>query len=303
MNPAEPITTDVCEDKPSRATLMSRTASRLLHPLARLCLANGVAFAAVAELLKQAFVQEAAALQPGAPTHGTVSRISTATGLTRREVTRLLTTDVSPPSSKPPVATEVFARWKTDPNHQDNKGAPAVLRRTGPAPSFEALARSVTRDIHPRSVLDELVRLGLVRLDEELDSVSLTSGEFVPRHDAEQMLGFLGDNVGDHFDAAVTNVLQDGGRHLEQAVFADELSAESLDAVRRLFSVQWSNLRDTLVPAISELIESDRLAGRTQDKRIRIGLYTFDESMSPNTNSSGGSSRRTRRRNSAKGPK
>lgn len=299
----KPIISDITEDNPSQALLLAGAISRLLLPLARLCLAHGVAFAAVEEMLKQAFVQEAGALQPGAPTHGTVSRISTATGLTRREVTRLINREVSPPSSKPPIATEVFARWKTDPNYQDSKGTPSDLKRLGPAPSFEALAQSITRDVHPRSMLDELIRLGLVRIDEELDMVSLTSCEFVPRPDAAQMLGFLGDNVGDHLDAAVTNVLQDGGRHLEQAVFADELSSESLEAVRTLFSAQWTNLRDTMVPAISHLIESDRLAGRRQDKRIRIGLYTFDGSMTANTDSSNNHVRRTRRRNSAKGPK
>jgi len=43
---------------------------------------------------------------------------------------------------------------------------------------FEALAQSITRDVHPRSMLDELVRLGLVQHDEDLDSVSLARSEF-----------------------------------------------------------------------------------------------------------------------------
>jgi hypothetical protein len=32
-----------------------------------------------------------------------------------------------------------------------------------------------------------------------------------------------------------------------------------------------------MVPTITGLIESDRLAGRVQDQRMRIGLYTFNE--------------------------
>ena len=70
-------------------TALFRTLSRLLVPIARLCLANGITFATADEVLKRAFVQEANALQPGAPEHGKVSRISTATGINRREVTRL----------------------------------------------------------------------------------------------------------------------------------------------------------------------------------------------------------------------
>jgi hypothetical protein len=253
------------------------TVSRLLAPLARLCLANGVTFAAVEEMLKRAFVQEANNLHPGAPSHGTVSRISTATGIRRREVTRLIQSESPVLPAKPPHATQVFARWTTDPALQDQDGAPCPLKRQGTVPSFETLAQSVTRDVHPRSMLDELIRLGLASYDEANDSVMLTRTEFVPDADARQMLDFLGDNVGDHLDAAVANVLKDGCQHFEQAVFADELSVESIETLRPLVSAQWQALRDALVPTLTELIEADARAGRPQNQRVRIGLYSFTE--------------------------
>lgn len=251
--------------------------SRLSVPLARLCLGSGITFSAVEDVLKRAFVQEAGALQPDAPAHGLVSRVSTATGISRREVTRLTKFVAAVRPTKPPLAAEVFARWTTDGSWRDERGAPLTLNRQGAAPSFEALAQSITRDVHPRSMLDELIRLGVVSHDEELDLVSLTRSEFVPRSDSGQMLGFLGDNVGDHLDAAVANVMHDGNRHLEQAVFADELSSESIDALRPLIMSQWQSLRDAMVPAIDSFIEADRLAGRAQDQRLRIGLYSFTE--------------------------
>jgi hypothetical protein len=276
------------------------TLSRLVAPLARLCLANGVTFATVEDILKRAFVQEADALQPGAPSHGTVSRISTATGISRREVSRLTKTGAPVRPTKPPLATEVFARWTTDPAFRDHNGAPCVLKRQGPAPSFDTLAQSVTRDVHPRSMLDELVRLGLVRHDEESDCVKPVRGEFVPRGDNQQMFGLLGDNVGDHLDAAVANVSGDGSQHFEQAVFADELSAESVETLRPLVTAHWQVLRDALVPALTELIEADRLAGRGQGQRVRIGLYTFTESApdiaAPASESTSRRSRKSTRR-------
>lgn len=255
------------------------TVSRLLAPLARLCLANGVTFTAAEEMLKRAFVQEANNLQPGTPTHGRVSRISTATGIRRREVTRLIKSESSALLTKPPHATQVFARWTTDPALQDQDGRPCPLKRQGTAPSFETLAQSVTRDVHPRSLLDELIRLGLAGYDEPNDSVTLTRGDFVPAGDSRQMLDFLGNNVGDHFDAAVANVLKDGRQHFEQAIFADELSAESIKTLRPLVTVQWQALRDALVPVITDLIEADAAAGREQNQRLRIGLYTFSETV------------------------
>ena len=268
---------DTASDGAFQDAVLAKLVGQLLSPLARLCLANGVPFAAVEERLKQAFVDEANALQPDSPMHGTVSRISTATGLTRREVTRLLKADAPERCVKAPIGTEVFARWTTDPSYLDADGSPRALRRQGPQPSFESLAQSVTRDVHPRSMLDELVRLGVALYDQEQDLVSLARSEFVPRGDSQRMLELLGDNVGDHLDAAVANVLTDGRRHLEQAVFADELSAESIQELRPLLSGQWKLLRDAMVPTITALIESDRDAGRVQDQRLRIGLYSFDQ--------------------------
>ena len=253
------------------------TLSRLLAPLARFCLAKGATFAQAEEVLKRAFVQEANALQPGADGHGMVSRISNATGINRREVTRLTKSDTPERPTKPPVASELFARWTTDPAFRDENGAPGALKRQGPSPSFETLAHSITRDVHPRSMLAELVRMGLARHDADSDSVTLCRNDFVPNCDTRQMFEFLGDNVGDHLAAAVANVVGDDRSHLEQAVFADELSAESIEALRPLIAAQWQALRDATVPAITELIEADRLAGSSQNRRVRIGLYTFNE--------------------------
>ena len=254
--------------------------NRLLVPLARLCLANGISFVIAEEVLKRAFVQEADALQPGAPEHGKVSRISTATGINRREVTRLTQLEAPARAIKQPVASEILARWTTDHAYRNLNGEPTALNRLGSAPSFEALAQSITRDVHPRSLLDELIRLDLVNHDENLDQVTLSRTDFVPKSDSRQMLDFLGNNVGDHLNAAVANVLDDGSSHLEQAVFADELSKESLEALRPLFMAHWNALHEEMVPALSSLIEADKRAGRTQDQRVRIGPYTFTDTTS-----------------------
>lgn len=267
-----------CED-----TALCRTLSRLLAPIARLCLANGITFAIADEVLKRAFVQEASALQPGASEHGKVSRISTATGINRREVTRLTKLEVPERATKQPLASEILARWTTDHDYRSPNGEPSALNRLGPAPSFETLAQSITRDVHPRSLLDELIRLDLVNHDENRDLITLTRNSFVPKSDSRLMLNFLGDNVGDHLNAAIANVLEDGNSHLEQAVFADELSSESLETLRPLVMAHWQALHEKMVPALTSLIEADKLAGRTPDQRVRIGLYSFTDTTADAT--------------------
>ena len=249
----------------------------VLAPLARLALARGLPYAALEEALKRAVVQAAGDVHPQLSPQRNVSRISTATGINRREVTRITQAAVPAAPRGRSVASEVFAHWLSDRAYRDRKGLPRVLPRQGPAPSFEALAQAVTRDVHPRSLLDELLRLKLAVLDEAADSVALLREGFVPSGDRVRMLGFLADNVGDHLSAAVDNVLADGRRHFEQAVFADGISPASMDAVRALVGPQWKALLETLVPPLEKMIEADADIPLVQRRRVRIGLYAFDD--------------------------
>ena len=251
----------------------------LLAPLARLMLARGLPFATVQEQFKQMLVQAADEAHRDLLPHRRVSRISTATGINRREVTRLIQSlrDGDGPArpARRSLASEVFTHWLTAAAYRDRQGTPMVLPRGGRAPSFDTLAREVTRDVHPRSILDELLRLGLARVDPEADTVALQRDAFVPRGDAARMLQFLADNVGDHADAAVANVLGDGHQHFEQAVYADALSAESVTELRSRVGPLWQQLMTTLVPLLEQQVQRD--SGRADaTHRIRLGLYTFD---------------------------
>ncbi len=251
----------------------------VLTPLAQLCTAKGVPIQEVESRLRGAFVQAARQAHPNTGSKPNISWISAATGLTRREVSRHLEQTPSPAAARLSPASQLFTRWLTSPIWHDAPLRPMPLPRQGRHPSFEALALSVTRDVHPRTLLEELGRLNLVRLDKQTDTVYLEAGSFVPRGDWSRMLAFLGHNVGDHLRAAIANVLGDGKQHFEQAIFADELSAQSMETVRQLVSQQWAHLLDVLVPRIEALIEQDREAGRPMDQQIRIGFFTWADSM------------------------
>ncbi len=260
---------------------LQNTLRTLLAPMARLAVSYGLPFSAVEEALKETFIEAArgSLLAQGLPPNRLVSRISTITGINRREVTRL--TSMAPEAARraaPSVASEVFTRWVTDPSLKSPDGGHLPLKRQGSAPSFESLARSVTQDVHPRSLLDELCRLGLASLDEHTDEVSLLSDTYVPGGDRAHMLDFLGANVGDHLSGAVHNVIGKTPRqHFDQAVFADELAEESLAVVRQFVAEQWKQLLAQAVPLLEARIEADKAANKPQTKRIRIGLYSYDE--------------------------
>ncbi len=252
----------------------------LMASVARLAVARGLPCAEVEEMLRLAFVQAAARAHPGLPEHRKVSRISTTTGINRREVTRLVQAaqQARPLPRARSVASEVYTHWRTQPPYRGVDGEPTLLPRLGPAPSFEALAQAVTRDVHPRSLLDELCRLGLAAWDETADTVRQTRESFVAHGDVARQLGFLGDNVGDHLRAAVANVIDGDDRaHFEQAVFADGLSAASIASVRPAVRAQWQALLQALVPALEARVEADATLQPPPRGRLRVGLYTYHE--------------------------
>lgn len=253
----------------------------VLQPLAELCLAKGLTIQAVEERLRLAMVQSAVQAHGRLPGKRLISRISASTGLTRREVTRLQVDTAQTPArpNRPSSSTEVYTRWMADTSLRTPNGQPMALPRLGPAPSFERLALSVTQDVHPRSLLDELCRLGLARLDTASDHVSLLADAFVPRNDWPSMTAFLADNVGDHLRSASANVLGTGKEHLEQAIFADELSTQSLEAFKTTMTSQWQHMMQSIAPQLEQLIAEDKLAGRVQNQRVRVGLYTWSEPM------------------------
>jgi hypothetical protein len=253
--------------------------SHLLQPFAELCLAKGVTIQAVEELVRRAFVQAARQACQGARPDRLTSRISTMTGLTRREVGRLESEAAPALPATRSLSSELLTHWFSEPGYTDPQGRPLELDRLGEAPSFEALAATVTRDVHPRSLLEEMLRLGLVSLEAAGERVRLLEGAFVPRNDWPQMVGFLGANVGDHLRAAVSNVLGNGSEHFEQALLADELSEQSLQQARQLISEQWRELMTRLGPPLQVLMDEDQTAGRAQNQQLRIGLYSWSQPM------------------------
>lgn len=265
----------------------------LLQPFAKLCLAKGIPIQAIEELVRHAFVDAATqACDTSSNQARLTSRISTMTGLTRREVRRIQ----DEPSPELPatrsVASDVVTYWTSQTDYVNKAGRPIAIPRQGSKVSFETLAQSVTKDVHPRSVLSEMLRLKLVVHHANNDMVELVEEIFVPSNDWSQMIGFLGTNVGEHLEAAVDNVLGDGHQHFEQALLADELSIESVEQAKQLINEQWRMLMTTLGPKLQALMNADSAAKRPQDQQLRIGLYSLSKVM-PIANSNLSSPTRT----------
>ncbi|MFO1298958.1 MAG: DUF6502 family protein [Burkholderiaceae bacterium] len=259
---------------------MFGAALAVLVPLARLLVARGLKFGQVEELgSSRLSCRQAARTRAQRTRHQREPDQYRSTGIHRKDVmARLLESPSDPAVHGRSFAAEVFTRWVSDPYYRLRQAARAAAQRaSGGERSFESLACSVSTDVHPKTLLDELRRLGIVELDEQAQTVRIAAGSFVPSKDSARMFALLGGNVGDHLQAAVSNVIGDRAPLLEQAVFADELSDESVQLAHEIARETWHATLQALAPMLEKRIAADRAAKRRADRRLRVGMYFYSD--------------------------
>ncbi|MEX8495287.1 DUF6502 family protein [Sphaerotilus sp.] len=263
----------------------------MLAPLVRWLLVQGIPLNALVRTLRGVYLAEAHGDLGRRGRRVTDSALSVLTGIHRKEVRAFMEARHEPASTCTPApvsrlaptpASSLFSQWITDPDYRDPAGEiRRALPRHGPAPSFEALAREVSRDVHPRTLLEELERLQLVEVQSE--QVRLLSDRFVlPLHDPAAVRT-MAVNVADHIAAAVHNLQAErpSERVLEQSVYADGLSAASASHLGDVARQLWGVALESMVREARAQIALDVERGRQptpdhsddRNTRVRFGIY------------------------------
>lgn len=244
---------------------------------------NGLSFKEFSEIAKDTYIAVASAEFALPEKRQTVSRVSVLTGLTRKEVQRVMT--------QPQVSNEenyrrynraarVLTGWLRDPDFTDPAGHPRLLPTDGDTASFAALVRRYSGDMPIRAVLDELLRVGaVVRLDD--GRLKLAARGYVPSASEIDKLGILGSDVADLI-YTIDHNLQSGATDpfFQRKVMYDNLPAEVIPELRRLSSDQGQRLLEDLNRWLSQRDRDDNpsVAG-TGRMRAGIGVFYFEEDM------------------------
>jgi hypothetical protein len=265
----------------AKAAIVLEHALRVMRPLVRLLIRSGVPYQAFATALKHVFVESARAELASRSMAQTDSAVTLLSGVHRRDVRNLSRPASSrkaaegPPRSLP---AEVIARWMSDPAYLDANHAPRLLARSseGAAGSFDALVEGVSRDVRPRAMLDELIRLGAVH--EEDGGVRLLGTGFAPRHDFEEMSRLFADNLGDHAAAAVAN-LQGERNFLEQSIFVDEITEESAARLQKVSVQAWKQAFKSVMEEAQARFDDDAVSADAGQRRhrARFGVYFYTD--------------------------
>lgn len=239
-----------------------------------------MSFIAFEEIAKRVFVEVAMkdfSIEGKAPS---MSRAAILSGLTRKEVARLLAErpgDEAEPGERYNRAARVLTGWLRDIDFTEADGSPRWLRDEGPR-SFAELVRRHSGDVPARAVLDELLRVGAVRRHDD-GRIELLTRAYVPAASVIDKLAILGTDVADLIATIEHNI--DHGKtapRFQRKVMYHRIASAQLPALRKLTAVQaqallermdrWLQEHDTGVP---EDGPEPRAA------RVGLGIYYFEE--------------------------
>jgi len=256
---------------------------RLLRPLVRLLLRHAVPYAAFEEMAKRVYVASAMEDFPLPDKKPSISRASILTGLTRKDVQRI----VAEPDHAAPEqgdrynrAARVMTAWIRDPDFVDPQtGMPRPLESEGQR-SFSDLVRRYSGDMPTRAMLDELLRVGAVR---QLDDgrCEPVARAYVPRDGMLAKLDILGTDVADLIDTIDHNLLDgDDDPRFQRKVMYQSIDVTALPAFRRSSAAQAQALLERLDHWLADR-DTDPSPGEEEPQKARVGLgiYYFEERL------------------------
>ncbi len=260
---------------------LSAAVMRILVPLVRMLLRQGVSYGTFADLAKWVYVDVAMQEFGIDRRKQSTSRVSILTGLSRKEVTRvrgLPQPDDQASTERYNRAARVIAAWRREADFIDAEGEPAVLSMSGRGATFTELVRRFSGDVPARAIRDELVHSGAV---EQLKDgrIRLKDRAYIPKTSETDKVHILGTDVSRLISTIDHNLQPDVPQpFFQRKVAYDNLPNEVLPQFRKL----------TGRKAQAFLEKIDRwLAGHDRDinpnvagtgrNKAGIGIYYFEE--------------------------
>lgn len=250
---------------------------RLLKPLVRLLISQGMSHSELSEAAKDAYVEMAIRYGEGGKKVNQ-SQIAILTGLTRKEVKNVIDRSLESDAaqSKPSRPSRVLTGWYNDPDYTGPYGIPMELPYDSPGGEdacFVSLVRTYSGDMAPRQMLNELLRSGCV-VEVGNGRYKAIKRDYQHKQLSPELINRLGELGYRVFSTAATNIDNDtlGRGYFDRNVFADEGCTdeviEEFDRVIRGRGQQFLEELDIWLAA-------NNRPGRKGEEKKNTGLYMF----------------------------
>jgi hypothetical protein len=258
---------------------------RMLRPVVRHLIAQGVTHPALTQMLKEVYVDVAEVEFTLPDKRQTDSRLALITGLNRKEISRLRRLRKPPGPTiavEDNLVTHVIGRWMAGPPYAATDGTPCRLPYESDNPdvaSFARLVRDLSVDIPVRSVLDELLRGEVVSLLLPQGVVELHREAHIPE-DAAAKLTVLASDPAELFCTIMHNIEHPDAPRLQRKVGYDNIGGEALPEIRaaaRRTGEEFIRHANALLAGYDRDQNPHAAGGR----RVRavLGTYYFEEEV------------------------
>ena len=240
-------------------SILEKSATKVLGPLVRVMLRNGIACGSFEEILRKVYVDEAFALAADEG-KATISAVSAKTGLSRKEVKRLTEKQLESTNDntqKYNRAIRVISGWMNDARFSSLDGVPQVLDMEGHEKAFSALVKDYSGDIPTRAMFDLLEKSGCV--ERHGDKVHLVSHAYVPGNDPVDIINILGTDSRELMETIIYNMSCGAEqRRFQRKVSTHKLASSHVDEFQKYASRRSQALLEELDGWLNEHETQDR---------------------------------------------
>jgi len=256
----------------------------LMTPLIRILLRSGITFQEFAGVLKDVYVAVCAREMTLPGRRMSVSRVAIATGLTRREVAKIVRNEGKTKWdvwSNAGLVASVLEAWHSDPAYLAPYGYPRDLKIDGTdeVPTFEKLVRRFSSDVPHEVLVGELLRVGAARLLEGGHYLRVQQRTYIPTDMTAEMVQIFSQAVRRYIETVDYNLRRGKGdaKRFDRMVYPD-------DGLRLVdVEIYQQEIREYLETVIQEIDQKSATYPRPERARgeksvqVGVGIYFYQE--------------------------
>lgn len=262
----------------------------LMTPLIRILVRSGITYQEFGGVLKDVYVNVCAREMTLPGRKMTLSRVAIATGLTRREVAKIIRNEGRTQwgvGSNAGLAASVLEAWHTDAQFVAPYGYPRDLKIDGTdvVPTFEDLVRRFNADVAHEVLIGELVRVGAARVLEGGQYLRVLKRTYIPTDMTAEMIQIFSQAVRRYIETVDYNLGRgkDQEKRFDRMVYPD-------DGLRVVdVEIFQQEIREYLETVIQEIDQKSatypRPSRRKGEKAVQVGvgIYFYQEANEDRT--------------------
>jgi len=256
--------------------ILTESALKILRPLVRVMIRNGISSGSFEEMVRHAYVDEAFTIGKQNKTKTTISSVSAQTGLSRKEVKRLHEleetqhTDVEQKYNR---AIRVISGWSNDLKFTDDRGNAKTLLLDDNSHSFAELVKQFSGDIPTKAMLNLLLSAGCVKVTG--NTVELIKHAYVPGNDSTEIIGILGTDTGELINTIDYNLMaQEDNKRYQRKVSTAVLNK---NAVKDFIDLS-SKHSQTMLEELDAWLSQNEVEPDDENAcYVSLGIYYYEQ--------------------------